>query len=425
MSDMSDQKITFPEGFLWGSASASHQVEGNCVHNQWWEFEQKPGRIKNGDKSGIACDHYNRYEEDFNMLRELNHNAHRISLEWSRFYPETPEELNKGAVEHYHKVLDKLIELGIEPFVTTFHFTLPLWFAKRGGFEKNTNIKYYERFCELLAKEYKGKIKCWNTINEPSVYTFMSYYLEEFPPAKNNLIEALTVLKNLMKAHAKVYNIIKSEDDKNQVGIVKHMASFVAKNTKNPFDRMASSITDWVFNGSLINAIKTGDIAFPLGVFESYDYIKNSSDFIGLNYYTRKFCTLNNLGGSFTKTGDEKTTKMGWTVFPEGIYHNLKTLHKELGLPVYITENGIATDDDEWKTEFIKIHLREIHRSINEGIDVKGYFYWSNMDNFEWADGYGSNFGLIEIERENNLNRKIRKSALDYADIIKNNGFNG
>jgi beta-glucosidase len=420
---MIETKISFPEGFLWGAASAAHQVEGGNDKNQWWDFEQKPGNIKNGDKSGIACDHYNRYEEDFQMLKNLNHNAHRISLEWSRFYPDNPNELNQEAVDHYHKVLDNLHQLGLEPFVTTFHFTIPLWFAKMGGFEKLENVKHYENFVSFIAKEYKDKITFWNTINEPSIYAFMSYMIGDFPPAKNNMFLAFKVLKNLIKAHGRVYNILKDEAPQSKVGLVKHMPYFVAKNINNPLDRIGSSLADWIFNGVIFKSLKTGEIPAPVGFMDKHDYIKGSSDFIGLNYYVRKYSTLFNPGGDDTKTGDERTTKMGWTIFPEGLYQSLMTLHRELGLPIYITENGIATDDDAWRIDYIKSHLKETNRALNEGADIRGYFYWSNIDNFEWAEGYYPNFGLICIDRENNLQRIIRDSAVAYADIIKNNGF--
>lgn len=420
---MEKTNIKFPENFLWGSSSAAHQVEGNNDKNQWWEFEQRPGKIRNGDKSGIACDHYNRFEEDFNMLKKLNHNTHRISFEWSRFFPESPSELNKEAVEHYHKVLDKLKELGLEPFVTLLHFTIPVWFAKRGGFEEKENIKYYEEFVKFIIREYKGKVKFWNTINEPSIYATEGYFDGEFPPGKKDMIGAFTVIKNQIIAHAKAYHIIKNEDPDAQVGIVKQIVYLVAKDINNPFDRIAASISDHLFNEVVIKALKTGDISFPLGFFEKYDYIKGSSDFIGLNYYFRKYITLTNISGDFTLSEDERTTQMGNAIFPEGIYLSIMRIYRELNLPIYITENGISTDDDEWRIEYIKSHLKEVHRSINEGADVKGYFYWSNMDNFEWNKGYYPKFGLIGIDRENNLKRIIKKSAKVYADIIKNNGF--
>ncbi|MFW5799771.1 MAG: glycoside hydrolase family 1 protein, partial [Spirochaetota bacterium] len=394
---MDRKEIKFPDSFLWGAASSSHQVEGNNEYNQWWEFEQRPHAIKNGDASGIACDHYNRYEEDFQLLKELNHTAHRISFEWSRFYPESPEELNQEAVTHYHKVLDKLHELEIEPFVTTFHFTLPIWFAKKGGFEEYENIKYYEKFVEFIAKEYKDKIKYWNTINEPAVYAYMSYQEGEFPPAKKNIMEAFTVLRNIIKAHGKAYHIIKEINPESKVGIVKSFPYFVAREINNPLDRMASSMADWLINGAIIKALKTGELSIPMGFFEQHDYIKNSNDFIGLNYYVRKYSTLTNPGGTYTKSDNTRTTKMGWEVFPEGIYLTIMRLHRELNIPVYITENGIATDDDSWRIEFIKSHLKETHRAIKEGADVRGYFYWSNIDNFEWAEGFSVRMGLVYV----------------------------
>jgi beta-glucosidase len=252
----------------------------------------------------------------------------------------------------------------------------------------------------------------------------MSYFTGEFPPAKKNIFEAFNVLRNNLKAHGKAYHIIKNEDPSCKAGLVKHMTYLVANNINNPFDRLGSFIGDSIFNGITINAIKTGNINFPVGVFEHHDYLKDSSDFIGLNYYIRNFCTITELSGRYFRSNNkERLTQMNWTVFPEGIYQCLMKLHRELNIPIYITENGIATDDDNWRIEYIKSHLKETHRAIKEGADVRGYFYWSNMDNFEWAHGFYPTFGIIGIDRENNLKRIIKNSARVYADIIRNNGF--
>lgn len=416
-------EYVFPEGFLWGSASSSHQVEGNCDKNQWWEFEQHEGTIRHGEKSGAACDHYNRFNEDFETVKKLNHNAYRLSLEWSRFFPDGSKDINQEAVSHYHKVLDKLIELDITPFVTLFHFTVPLWFARKGGFELYENIKYFEQFVRFIAKEYGDKVQYWSTINEPAVFAIGGYLVKEFPPHRQNMFETLNVMKNLIYAHTKCYHILKAENPDSQVGLVKAMPYFMASNPDNPLDQMVASANDWLFTGGILHALKTGEIPFPFAVFESDSGIKGSSDYLGLNYYTRTHSSITKPLGGDVILHDEKKTLMDWTVYPEGLYQNLLRIKKDLDIPVYITENGIATDDDEWRTEYIKQHLIQVHRAINADIDVRGYFYWSNLDNFEWARGYDPTFGLIAVDRENNFERKIKPSAYEYAKIIADNGF--
>jgi beta-glucosidase len=426
--------LRFPDHFLFGSSSSAHQVEGNNVHNQWWHFEQKQGKIKGGNVSGIAADHLQRFEEDFDTLKSLRHEAHRISLEWSRFFPDSPYELHDEAVQHYHRVLDALVERGIEPFVTTFHFTIPQWFAKMGGFEKEQNIHHYEAFVRLLAHEYGSKVRFWCTINEPNIYASFAYIIGEYPPAKKNIGLALRVLNHLIKAHAKAYRILKAAQPNAQVGIVVHLPVFAPLRKGHWWDKVAARCADWMFSGILLEALQTGKIHAPVGLWEQHEYIKDSNDFIGLNYYVRMFASpkhavatalnmLDEQHGVFWRTGSERLTQSGWAVYAKGLYKCLKRLHKKFDLPIYITENGIATDDDEWRKQFIIKHLKQVHKGIQKGFDVRGYFYWSNLDNFEWTYGFEPRFGLIHVDYENDYKRTVRESAWMYAKIIEERGF--
>jgi len=417
-------QITFPKGFLWGSGASAHQVEGNNIHNQWWSFEQKESVIKDGSKSDIACDHYNRYEEDFNLLKEMNHNVHRMSIEWSRIYPNSPNEINWEAVEHYHKVFDKLNKLKIEPMVTTFHFTIPQWFADMGGFEKAENIKYFIDFIELLVSEYGNKIKYWVTINEMDSYAFVSYFIGIYPPCEKDLFKSLYVLRNLLITHGLVYNIIKEKDPDSMVGFTKIMVYLVPKSSEDVIGKTLVNIFDVVYNDIIFDAITNGEIKIP-GYYEKLDYLENSTDFVGLNYYTRAFADLEGIEkGMFSMGENERISQKGWAEYPEGMYHCIMYVKEKFGdTPIYITENGLSTDDDNWRVEYIKNHLVQISRAIQNGANVKGYLYWSSFDNFEWECGYSAKFGLIEIDRKNGLKRIPRNSAWVYADIIKNNGF--
>ncbi len=424
----------FPSNFLFGASSSAHQVEGNNIHNQWWAFEQEKGRIKNGDASGLACDHYHRYAEDFALLKSMNHEAHRLSFEWSRFFPESPTKLNGEAVQHYHRVLDALRSHDIEPFVTTLHFTIPQWFAALGGFEKEENVRHYLDFVRFLADEYGHKVRFWCTINEPNIYASFSYIIGEYPPAKKNVRLALKVLANLLKAHGRAYRILKESRPESQVGIVVHLPVFAPLRKGSWLDNLAARVADWMFNGITLEALKTGKIHFPAAWREQHDYLRDSNDFIGLNYYVRMFASpkhalataLNILHadvGAFQRTGAERLTQSGWTVYAKGMYRCLKRLHKKFDLPMYITENGIATDDDEWRKVFIRKHLRQVHKAIGKGMDVRGYFYWSSMDNFEWSYGFEPRFGLIHVDYADDCKRTVRDSAWYYADIIAKRGF--
>lgn len=426
--------LRFPEHFHFGASASAHQVEGNNTHNQWWRFEQEEGRIKHGDKSGLAADHYHRFEEDFADLKRLHHTAHRLSLEWSRFFPESPTLLNREAVEHYHRVLDSLRASGIEPFVTTLHFTIPEWFAQMGGFEQEENIRHYIDFVRLITEEYGSKVRYWCTINEPNIYASFAYVIGEYPPAKKSIRTAFRVVSNLLKAHGKAYRVIKERLPEAQVGLVIHLPVFAPLNKGSVIDKLSARLADWVFNGIILEALKTGKIHFPIGFFEQHEYIAHSNDFLGLNYYVRMFASpkhavataLNLLHadfGAFQRTGSERLTQSGWTVYAKGLYKCLKRLHQKFGLPIYITENGIATDDDEWRKVFIRKHLRQTHKALQKGIDVRGYFYWSNLDNFEWSFGFEPRFGLIHVDYENNCRRTIRESAWFYADIIQQRGL--
>jgi beta-glucosidase len=331
-------------------------------------------------------------------------------------------------------VLDTLRSLDIEPFVTTLHFTIPRWFADVGGFEKEENIRHYCNFVQLLISEYSSKIRFWCTINEPNIYASFAYVIGEYPPAKKNVGMAFRVLSNLLKAHGRAYRLIKAHRSDTQVGLVVHLPVFAPLRKGSMLDKLSARMADWIFNGIILEALSTGKIHFPVGWFERHDYIKGSSDFIGLNYYVRMFASpkhavataLNFLDtdlGAFQRTGSERLTQSGWTVYPKGLYKCLKRLHTTLGLPLYVTENGIATDDDEWRKIFIRKHLRQVHKALEKGIDVRGYFYWSNLDNFEWSFGFEPRFGLVHVDYANDCKRTVRDSAWYYAEIIKQRGF--
>ncbi|MBI2635239.1 MAG: glycoside hydrolase family 1 protein [Parcubacteria group bacterium] len=409
----------FPDGFLWGAATSAHQVEGNNRNNwtEWekanakrlakeartywqpWQREVFPEMLTPENYiSGKACDHYNRYEEDFNLAKEMGHNAHRFSIEWSRIEPEEGK-FDEKEIEHYRRVILALRERGIEPFVTLWHWTMPIWFVEIGAFSKKDNIKYFVRFCETIVKEFCSDVKFWIVLNEPEIYAGNSHLKGIWPPQKKSLISYFLAIKNLIKAHRNSYKIIKKIIPNAQVGIAKNNIYFEAYQNKI-HNRILKKFIDWWWNFYFLNRIK------------------NHQDFIGLNHYFHNRIK----SFRFNKNENKKVSDMGWELYPEAIPHVLKDL-KKYNKPIYITENGLADGRDKNREWFIKESLKNIHKAIEDGADIRGYFYWSLLDNFEWDKGFWPRFGLVEIDYKT-LERKPRPSSYIYAEIAKNNSIN-
>jgi beta-glucosidase len=406
-------KYKFPEGFLWGTATASHQIEGDNFYNDWWEFE-KQGKVKNGQVSGKACDSWNRYEEDFDLIEKLNNNAYRFSIEWSRIEPEEGR-FDESALERYRSMLISLRRRNIEPFVTLHHFTNPLWMAKRGGWLNPDIIDYYLRYVKKIVSEFKDLVNYWMTINEPNAYAFMAYLYGQFPPQGKSLIKMLRVLNNMAKAHAKAYEVIHQISPDAKVSIAYNVIYFEPKNPNSFIDRKFANFGDRIYNRVFIETLLTGKFSSPF-IKEEIPYAKNTLDYLGINYYTRILMGLK-MGSPEGETSD-----FGWEIYPEGIYKVVKRFYGLTKKPIYITENGISDAKDEKRPKYLISHLIQLHRAIEEGVDVRGYFHWSLMDNFEWAEGFLQRFGLFETDF-NTFERKWRESARIYSEIAKDNGI--
>jgi beta-glucosidase len=392
MSDQKQTQIKLPKGFLIGAASSAHQVEGNNIHNDWWHQEEL-GKVP---KSGLATDHWNRYEEDFDIAKQIGLNAMRISIEWSRIEP-SEGQFDVAAIAHYKQVLNSLKKRNLTPMVTLFHFTLPQWMAEKDGFANSHNIQYFVRYAQLIAEELGAEIELWNTINEPEVFTYMSSLAGIWPPFAKKPLRAFKQFRNLAKAHKLAYHAIKKILPNAQISIAKNNVYNEAYRKNNILDKAAVWFQDWLGNYWFLNMIK------------------NELDFIGLNYYF-----YHSLGVGFDGVKQRNLTgpksDMGWRTFPEGIYHLIMELHKRYGKPIYITENGIANARDDMRQDFIRQHLKWCSKAIANGAEVKGYFYWSLTDNYEWIDGYDPKFGLVEINYETQK-RTIRPSAEIFKHI--------
>ncbi len=386
--------LNFPKNFLWGSATSSHQVEGNNTHNDWWKAEQAK-ELK--FKSGKACDHYNRYEQDFDLIKSLNQNAHRFSIEWARIEPEKGK-FDKKEIEHYRKVLLALKKRKIKTMVTLWHFTNPIWFEKIGGWSNKESADCFERYVKIIVEKLGYLVDFWVTINEPHVYIRGGYMAGNWPPFKNNPIKAINVFNNFVKAHKVSYKTIHNKYPKAKVSISKAVSHTEPARKQCILEKLIALLIHYFYNHLFLKKIE------------------NELDYIGINYYTRSRIIFY---PPFKKNLDKKISDIGWEIYPQAIYHLLKYLSK-FEKPIYITENGLADAQDKHRKNFIKDHLFYIHKAIEEGVDVQGYFHWSLMDNFEWALGFSPKFGLIEIDYKT-MKRKPRPSANYYAKICKNN----
>lgn len=390
--------LSFPNGFLWGAATASYQVEGGIENCDWAEASRK-GKVP---ICARACDHYNLYESDFDIVQKLGHNCHKISIEWARIEPEEGKfDLNEAA--HYKSVIGALRTRGLEPFVNIWHFTLPLWFSRNGGFENPRSVEQFARYAEFVAKEILDNVKFVLTMNEPLVWAGNGYIRGKWPPFKKNSRAYKKVWNNLVEAHIAAHKAMKLIRPEAHIGIAKHNMYFKALGL-NPVQYIREIVYRYFWNRRFLNKIK------------------NYQDFIGLNFYFYRPLGKP-LGSTFfgQKSAARPKSDMGWEIFPEGIYYVLMELAR-YKKPIYVIENGLADADDSRREAFIRGHVENVHRAIENGAPVFGYMYWSLLDNYEWAEGFEKRFGLVEIDYKT-LERRIRPSAYFYKNICEINAL--
>jgi beta-glucosidase len=413
----------FPDSFLWGTATAAHQVEGGNHANDWWAWEQVPGHIKNNDRSDPACEHYQRFATDFDLLRSLNQNAHRLSVEWSRIEP-APGEFSSTALAHYRDVLQALRDRGMEPLVTLHHFTNPTWIAAAGGWEGPETAEYFARFAQRVADELGGLARYWITINEPTVIAYQGYIRGEWPPGKRNLGAAVRALVNLLRGHWLAYARVKERHPGLQLGLAHHLRVFDPARPFAPQDRAVAAAFNRVFNGTILKSLRLGRLVLPLTQAGRASGPRHSQDFIGVNYYTRELVKFNRryraeLFGERVLPAGAARSDLSWELYPDGLYRTLLSLRRER-LPIFVTENGIADRSDAMRPDYLLTHLDAMRRAIEAGAPVRGYFHWTCFDNFEWAEGYGARFGLIACDPVTQ-ERRLRPSARLYAQICLTN----
>ncbi len=383
-------------------------MEGDNRHSDWWKWEGK-GALKY--KSGAACRHYELFKSDFDLAKSLNHNAHRLSIEWGRVEP-VEGHFSQEEIDHYVDVVDALRERGIEPIVTLHHFTNPAWFTAKGGWLHKDSREQFLRYTEKLVSALCGKVNFWVTINEPIVYSYHSYVIGLWPPQKKAFANLKKVRKELVSVHIAAYRLIHTIYQKRnlpspRVGIAHNVQFFESRNN-SLINKLAVFLRNRLYNFGIIDELTRAGML----------------DYIGLNYYTRSVADVKSLryyhllhDGPDKPDPAVKKNLLGWDIYPKGLYE-LCLRFKKYELPIYILENGICTDDDGQRWDYIKEHLKAIHAAIRAGVNISGYLYWSLLDNYEWHEGFRPRFGLIDVNYAT-FKRTVRGSAEKFALVCK------
>jgi beta-glucosidase len=422
----------FPPGFLWGTATGAHQVEGQNSNNQWWDWEQQPGRIWHGDRSGDACGWWRDPDPDFDRAAALGQNAHRLSIEWSRIEPQEGV-FDIAALERYRAMLQSLRRRGITPMITLHHFTNPRWLEAQGGWLHPATPQRFARFAEHAVAALADLCDLWCTINEPLVYVTQGYLLGIWPPGRSDIAGAIRVTSALLRGHVAAAQAIRRVDPALRVGIV-HQIRLFDPATPDARDVAVAASWDYLFNTIVLSALRTGRVLPPFGDGRLLPGLRESCDFFGLNYYTRERVAFDArqpglmFGRRYTPP-DVPQSEVGFEgktygeLYPSGLYRALRRA-ADLGMPIYITETGLPDADDDQRPGFILSHLAAAHRAIQDGVDLRGVFLWTLVDNFEWSEGWGLRFGLYALDQGTGA-RLLRRSGALYAAIARANAIPG
>jgi beta-glucosidase len=423
--------LQFPRGFLWGVSTASHQVEGGTTNNQWSAWEEE-GRIKSGERVGLACDWWNHAELDFDLARDLGINSLRLSLEWSRIEPQEGR-FDAPALERYSQMLRALIERGIQPVVCLHHFTHPRWFEAKGAFLSPNAGELFERYARHVLSALAPLCRVWVTFNEPNVFSALGYVTGEFPPGKTGKVPTfLRVLGGLARAHVRAYRAIHQLRPDAEVGWAQHYVVFQPVG-QGP-DRWVAGLLSHLFNEGFIDLIEHGRLAFPFRLFDgTVNEARGACDFVGLNVYSRfhvefDFKSAFQLFGRVfvppgVPQGDHGVEKPYGEAYPPALSAAVERAAK-LGKPIYILENGIPDAGDRLRPWLIVNALKEIHGLIAQGHDIRGYFHWTLTDNFEWSEGWKLRFGLVALDPQTQQ-RTPRASFRLYREIAQRNELPG
>lgn len=441
--------VEFPEAFVWGAATASYQIEGGVREGGrgesiWDRFSHTPGKIQNGDTGDVACDHYHRYAEDVELMAELGLNAYRFSIAWPRIFPEGKRQVNTQGLDFYNRLVDCLLEAGIEPFATLYHWDLPQALQEEGGWANQDTVGYFADYTVTVSRELGDRIHHWITHNEPWVVAFLGHATGEHAPGLKDLATALQVSHHLLLSHSQAVPILREHGDADtRVGITLNLHP-AHPASESQADEEAARRFDGYKNRWFLDPLFKGQ--YPEDMLAWYDdkapsihpgdldRIAVPIDFLGVNYYFRdvveagpqeKFLQANTI-----KPQEAEYTEMGWEIYPEGLYELLMRLHQGYQVPkLYVTENGAAFADeveadgqvhDPRRVRYLQEHFLQAHRAIQDGAPLAGYFVWTLLDNFEWAFGYSKRFGLIYVDHPTQ-ERIVKESGKWYRDVIAEN----
>lgn len=406
--------------FLWGVASSSFQSEGH-IDNDITRWEAEGHFRKNGKNPlyGQGANHWHMWEQDFKLLKELGVNAYRFSVEWSRIEPQ-PGVFSEPALKHYDQMIDRLLQLNIIPMLTLHHFSHPAWFHSYSPWTSNDAVHVFYRFAKKIIRRYAEKVPYWISFNEPLVWALAAYGDAQFPPGDKKPKLVMRALHNMLQAHAEVYNVLKTYNPTAQLGIAKHFIVFKEDRSWFLPDRGLANRLDYFFNRMTLEAFKTDRLQFKFWPIINYDHpieLNDKIDFWGVNYYYRLHTRLiPNLINPVRVVHQNPATDMGWEIYPKGLKKILR-LVQSANKDIIITENGIATGNNQLRDQFLKDHLAVMHKQRLENPRIKGYFYWSFLDNYEWLEGKSKRFGLIHVDYENQFKRTIKPSANLFSQL--------
>jgi beta-glucosidase len=440
---------TFPDGFLWGAATSAYQVEGSPLADGagpsiWHRFSHTPGRTHDGDTGDVACDQYRRYPEDVRLMAELGIQAYRFSIAWGRIFPEGTGRVNPAGIDHYQRLVDTLLEAGMRPMVTLYHWDLPAALQDRGGWLEADTARWFADYAATLFRALDDRVELWVTLNEPWVIMDGGYVGGSLAPGHRDLAAAPRVSHNLLRAHADAVRAYRAEG-RHQVGLVVNLEPQTPA-SEAPADHAAAARLDAYMNRHYLDPVFRGEYPPELADIFGADWpafpdaelaaLRESFDFLGINYYTRGVTRHDPAAppvrASRVPQAGSRYTDMGWEVAPTAFGDALRWVRDRYGdIPLYVTENGAAFPDpatatqpihpDPLRVDYYRDHLRAARDAIADGVPLRGYFAWSLLDNFEWSHGYSKRFGIIHVDFRTQR-RTPKASARFYANVIASNG---
>lgn len=420
---------SFPDDFLWGTASAAHQVEGNS-NDSWTHWENlQNGKIYKNQKAGLACDWWGgRWEEDFDRMAALGHTTHRLSIAWSRVQPDA-DSIDEAAVRQYRAMLQGLVERGIRPMVSLHHFTNPMWLENEGGWLVDSVVERFQRWTEIAVEHFSDYVDLWCTFNEPLVYAAQGYFVGFFYPGKRGVRNFYRVAERLLRAHAASYHTIKDMQPDSEVGLAKHIVVFESIRP-HLINRPIVRFVRQAFNLSYLDALATGELRLPFRKAVFIPDLAGTYDYCGLNYYQRyrggiSLTTPQTFFLTQQQAPDAPPAPPQWgEIYPQGLFEVIQLVWSKLRKPIFITETGTPAEDDAIRRWFIAKAVHATWRAVNFNIPVKGIYYWTLTDNFEWIAGYDPafHFGLYALDFDTQ-ERTLRRSGELFRQISQENGL--